>query len=87
MGAGLTIIEYWRCTPYEIGVQCEGRGVQVETMQALAAWHLAPILNIVLPKGRAPITPAELLGKTEAVNDLNISEIRAKAAKIKLGIE
>lgn len=53
----------------------------------LFAWHLAPILNMVLPKGHAPVTPADLLGEKRQVNNLNRAEILEKAAKLRLGIE
>lgn len=64
--AGISPVDFWGMTPHELGLAARGMGLRFESMHKLAAWHLAPILNMV---SEHRITPARLLGGQEIAPD------------------
>jgi hypothetical protein len=62
--AGMTPDVFWASTPKDISLACQGVGIMLERYQRLAAWHLAPILNMA---SKERITPSMLMGEEDAL--------------------
>jgi hypothetical protein len=67
LSAGISTEEFWRLTPAELDMAFEAHEASMLNHQRLAAWHLAPILNMARGKGQPYLTPAKLMGEEKPV--------------------